>query len=115
MSNPFSEFSNRQSAQLFSVGVDSLSGGNVGIAAPTGGQRIVLVGGQLQNEGSVDTTVLLKYGSTVLYRLNLPAKGQGALPPAPLFWRLPAGNALTVDLSAANPIGHVFWYYLEDV
>lgn len=62
MSNPFSEFSNKQSGQLFSVGVDSLSGDNVGIAAPAAGRRIVLVGGQLQNEGSVDTTVLLKIG-----------------------------------------------------
>lgn len=113
--NPFSEFSNKQATQLFAVGTAANSGDNTLIAAPGAGQRIVLVGGQLQNESSADTTVLLKYGSTSIYRLNMSAKSYGALPPAPLYWRLPVNTSLVGNLSGANQIGFVFWYYLETI
>lgn len=113
--NPFSEFSNAQADQKFAVAVSSTSGPNTAIAAPGAGKRICLVGGQLQNESATDQTALIKHGSTTLYRVNMSAKSYGALPPSPLFWRLPANTALIVDLAAAVATNYTFWYFTEDV
>lgn len=111
--NPFSEFSNDQAGQLFAVNTCAVSGANTLIAAPAAGVRICIVGGQFQNESTVSTTLVLKHGTTSIYRIHMNAEAVGSLPPAPLFWRLPAATALIAELSGANTVGYAIWYFLE--
>lgn len=99
---------------LFATGTAASSGDNTLIAAPTGAQ-IKIVALQIQNESATATTMILKFGSTAKWRTLAQLQGDGISLSLPLGreWLVGSGNALVLNLSAANSCGYSIAYYVE--
>lgn len=98
------------------TGTRSTSGvGSAILPTLAANQRYVFVLVQLQNEDVAQVTVLLKSGSTTLYRLLTTEKGVGALIAVPhgFKWVAGWGEEIFLDLSAAAAVNYCLLYYVE--
>jgi len=96
-------------------GTKNSSGDNTVIAAPSAGQCIVLKKVQIQNESTTSTTVLLKTGSTTVYRTLLTSQGSGVVVDFDRVekFQLAPATALVMNLSGANSHNYTIWYTVE--
>lgn len=78
------------------------------------GQRIIVKELLVQNESSTDTTVLIKNGSTTIWRALLEGKAaiSFAYPEGEEWW-LDVGSSLIVNLSGANSHGCSIRYTIQ--
>lgn len=102
------------------VGTRNTSGdGTAVIAAPGAGMRIVIHGIQLQAEVTGDQTILLKSGSTTVYRLFVATKVDGIVRELAgeneTDMRIYGGanEAIFVNLSASLLMNYVIDYYVD--
>lgn len=98
------------------TGTTATSGDQTLIAAPSAGSHLVIKEIVIQNESAVDTTVILKDGSTATWRAKLLASIFGALSmsfEAGQEWRLATASALVLNLSGANSHGYSVRYFTE--
>lgn len=97
-------------------GTKNGSGDNTLISAPGDGNRIILRKVQVQNESSTSTTILLKDGSTAMYRAILTSQGSGVLidfDKDSNQMQLSPNAALVLNLSGANSHNYTIWYVVE--
>lgn len=104
------------------VGTRNTSGdGTAVIAAPGAGRRIVIHGIQLQAEADGDQTVLIKSGSTTVYRFFMATKVQGIVRElsgeneTDMRIYCGANEAVFVNLSAAVAMNYIIDYYVDGV
>lgn len=100
-----------QSTIKYSVQVSS-SGDNTILTAPSSGREYKLRFMQVQNASGVDTTALIKFGSTTVLSVVMPSKGDGEVLPVEdeMSARVGGANALVVNLSGANATWVTVWY-----
>lgn len=100
-----------QSTIKYSVSISS-SGDNSILAAPVAGREHKLRFMQVQNASGVDTTALIKFGSTTVLPVVMPAKGDGECLPIEdeMSARVGDNTALIVNLSGANATWVTVWY-----
>lgn len=91
------------------AGTISTSGDNTIINA-VANVAIVLQTIVVQNESSTPTTILIKDGSNVLFRVQAEAKGDGLALDLTNAIRLEKNSPLIVNLSGANACGYSFQY-----
>jgi len=98
----------------FSTGVVSASGDNTILGAPVSFQNKIVFF-QIQNESSVPTTVIIKFGATAKYRILCQNPGEGIVFIAPTgrTWDIGTVTLLALNLSGANPVGYNFAYFNE--
>lgn len=83
------------------------SGDQTLVAAPAAGNHLVVKDLLVQNESAVETTVILKSGTTAKWRAKLAANASLALSFADgEEWRLGTAEALVLNLSGANSHGY---------
>lgn len=98
------------------TGTTATSGDQTLIAAPSAGNHLVIKDIVIQNESTVDTTIILKEGSTAAWRAKLLASVFASLAmsfEAGQEWRLASASALVLNLSGANPHGYSIRYFTE--
>lgn len=102
---------------IYISGTKAVSGDNTLIASPGAGRRIVVSSFIIQNESAVDTTLILKSGSSECWRVNCPSQGDGLnrmfIPGRE--WKLATNSALILNLNGANLCGYSIGYYSESV
>jgi hypothetical protein len=102
--------------QSYTVGASAIttSGDNTVVAAPGAGNRLVMKEIVIQNESTTATTILVKSGSTTLFRAQL-AGGQAWTFSAQQGeeLRLGTNEAFIVNLSGANSHGVSRRYFTE--
>lgn len=83
------------------------SGDQTLVAAPAAGNHLVVKDLVVQNESAVETTIILKSGSTAKWRSKLVANAALALSFSEgEEWRLGSAEALVLNLSGANSHGY---------
>lgn len=102
---------------LFATGVASATGDNLLIAAPGVGQQIIITAIHIQNESSNSTTAILKFGTNNMWRIHMPADGDGvAIPISTTYgWTVGDNTALNLNLSGANAVGFSIAYYVKSI
>lgn len=84
------------------------SGDNTLVAAPGAGKRIVVHYFLIELEASTATAMILKDGSTAVFRRYAANEGDGLVRefPGGAPWELTANAALILNLSGANTCGY---------
>lgn len=92
------------------------SGDNEMIAAPGAGYRTVVGLFMVQNESAVQTTAIVKAGSSESYRKQLDGGADfGRAFQAGREWRLDENTALVLNLDGANSHGYSVESWMEPV
>jgi hypothetical protein len=101
-------------ALSFVTGAAAGNGDNTLIAAPAAGLRTVITSLVIQNETTTATTMILKDGTTAIYRCLGQNQGDGlAMNLGIMPWKLSAASVLVLNLSGANSCGYSVSYYTE--
>lgn len=97
-------------------GSTATSGNLTLVSAPAGGSRIVVTWAAVQNESSSGSNMFtLRDGTAEKFRYLAVNQGNGLgiAFPTDSRWKLTAGSALVLNLSAARTTGYTIAYYTE--
>jgi hypothetical protein len=105
------------SGSAVATGTFNTSGDHSVIAAPSDPtDSIIITEFVVQNESSTPNTILLKDGSTAIFRVLAQNQGDGLIRMAngrpSTDWVITAGNAFQLNLSASSAVGYSFRYYV---
>ncbi len=108
---------NRVSMETPQATTEAASGDNTVLAAPGADWRIVITDLVVQNESATETTVILKDGTTSIWRGLLQNQGDAlSLSFTPeRYLKLTENTAFIVNLSAANSHGVSVYYFKENI